>query len=66
VNVPGRIDAIVDKLFPRKETTLEPISITEEGNMRAELQQQYIEITEKEVLEEVKKLPRGKVPGLDG
>ncbi|KAL5239004.1 hypothetical protein ACI65C_006414 [Semiaphis heraclei] len=35
--VPGRIDAIVDKLFPRKERTLEPNSITEEGNVWAEM-----------------------------
>lgn len=53
--VPGRIDAIVDKLFPRKETTLELNSMTEEGNVRTELQQQVIEITEMEVIEEVLK-----------
>lgn len=46
--------------------TSEPNSTTEEGNMQAELEQQYLEITESEILEEVRKLPRGKAPGPDG
>lgn len=57
INLPGRLENIVDTLFPKNAVT---------RRSPAEDRYVYPEITEREIIHQARKIPSGKAPGPDG